>query len=150
MLSQIYVPFIALAIRAAYPVDAPLAQRYAEDYAAVSETPDEAFALVATARVEGVFDPRVETCARTGDHGRSISMFQLRRFWWAGFTRAQICKSNRLAAWLALRALRTMGFERSPAEAFRRYVGCSSRDARVVFRVRLFGDLRVAYRLEEI
>ena len=143
MLPPALIPVLAAAIRFASP-DVPLerATRYATDYAAVASDIDEGFALVSTARVEGVFDPRVETCARTGDHGRSVSMFQLRRHWWGGHTRAEVCRSNRLAAWLALRALRAMGFERAPDEAFRRYVGCSARDRRVSFRVNLWRTLR--------
>lgn len=146
MLPLFTIPIIALAIQSSAPATPPdRARRYAEDYASVSETMDEAMALVSTARVEGVFDPDVETCKRTGDHGRSISEFQLRRFWWDGHTRAEICASNRLASLLALRALRSLGLERAPAEAFRRYVGCRAGDRRVSFRVALWRRLRREY-----
>jgi hypothetical protein len=135
---------VALAIRIAAPgTPDPLVQRYAADYAAVSQNLDEALALVATARVEGAFDPRVEDCRRTGDHGRAISEFQLQRYWWAGHSRREICGSNRLAARLALRALKRLGFCRgSWWPAFRAYVGCRASDARVTYRARLFGRLQ--------
>lgn len=135
-------PLLAAILRLAPLLSQATAERYAADYASVAATLDEGLALVATARVEGVFDPAVETCRRTGDHGRSISMFQLRRFWWGGHTRREICGSNRLAAWLALRVLRTHGFERSPERAFRAYVGCSARDERVRSRIIIWRRLR--------
>lgn len=140
------IPYVAQVLAAILYVSPALsedtARRYAEDYASVAADLDEAFALVATARVEGTFDPDVETCRRTGDHGRSVSMFQLRHFWRVGFTRAEVCKSNRLAAWLALGVLRYHGFDRSPERAFRRYVGCKPADERATSRVTIYRRLR--------
>lgn len=135
---------VALAIGLASPgIDQKIRDRYAADYAAEARSCDEAFALVATARVEGAFDPRVEDCRRTGDRGRSVSMFQLQRHWWGGHSRREVCGSNRLASRLALRALRKLGLTKgSWWPAFRAYVGCRASDERVAYRARLYGRLR--------
>lgn len=134
----------ALAIHLAAPsLDDARVQRYAEDIASVSADLDEAFALVATAKIESGFDPKVETCVRTGDLGRSVSLFQLQTHWRDGHSRAEVCSSNRLAAWLALRALRSLGFTSdSWWPAFRAYVGCAGQDARVVLRAKFFERLK--------
>lgn len=63
-------------------------------------------ALVAIAQHESGFASDVETCKRTGDGGRSVSLFQLQGPWaWDGHTRAEVCSSVTLAASLALSVL---------------------------------------------
>lgn len=62
--------------------------------------------LAAIARSESGFDPRVRNCTRRGDHGRSISVFQLMdgpsR---GGYSEREICTNPQLAAKLALEVL---------------------------------------------
>jgi transglycosylase-like protein with SLT domain len=62
--------------------------------------------LAAIARNESGYDPRVRNCTRRGDHGRSISVFQLiqgpSR---GGYSELEICTNPQLAAKLALEVL---------------------------------------------
>lgn len=65
-----------------------------------------ALALVAIAKHESEFDPKVDRCERRGDTGRSISLFQLMRGPnWAGNSDKTICSNRRLAAKLAANLL---------------------------------------------
>jgi hypothetical protein len=65
-----------------------------------------ALALVAIADHESNFMSEVQDCRRTGDAGRSISLYQLQRWGWGGHDRAELCDSHRLSAELAYRFLR--------------------------------------------
>lgn len=125
---MIEVAIVSIMFRTLAPgIDADLRERYAADIAAVADTVEEAAALSVTQLAESDLDPRVESCRRTGDHGASISGFQLKSHWWGGFTRNDICGSNALAATLALRALRVLRQKGgSWHAAFRRYVGCNT------------------------
>lgn len=62
--------------------------------------------LVALAKHESEFLASVDTCARRGDAGRSISMFQiLRGPNWGGHTAEEICGERKLAVKLATHLL---------------------------------------------
>jgi len=62
--------------------------------------------LVALAKHESEFLASVDSCARRGDAGRSITLFQiLRGPNWGGHTAEQICGDRRLAVKLAIRLL---------------------------------------------
>jgi hypothetical protein len=61
-----------------------------------------ALALVAIAKHESEFDPKVDRCERRGDVGRSITLFQLMRGPnWGGYSDEKLCKDRALAARLA-------------------------------------------------
>lgn len=108
-------------------VDVDIRERYAADIAAVADTVEEAAALSVTQIAESDLDPRVESCQRTGDNGRSITGFQMQRKWWRKHTRAELCGSNSLAAATAVVALRTLRrLSGSWHGAFRMYVGVST------------------------
>jgi hypothetical protein len=65
-----------------------------------------AMMLVAIAKHESDLDPAIDTCAKRGDGGRSITMFQiLRGPNWAGHTAEALCKDRRLAARVAISVL---------------------------------------------
>jgi hypothetical protein len=62
--------------------------------------------LVAIAHHESSFLASVDTCARRGDMGRSISLFQiLRGPNWEGHSATEICQDRKLAVKLAINVL---------------------------------------------
>lgn len=64
-----------------------------------------ALALVAIGFGESGFRPNIGDCRVTGDHGRSVSFYQVMRGPnWAGCSREGICGNGSLAALLGLRA----------------------------------------------
>lgn len=92
-----------------------------------------ALGLVALAAGESGWRAEVIDCRVTGDHGRSVSAWQLMTPWaWAGRSRADICSSVPLAAGLALRALGLHGAQaRSHLSMFYGYAsGSASRPSK--------------------
>lgn len=145
------VALIASAIVSLRPaLSGEMIDKYADDIAAAADGDLElAMALVVVQDAESTWRPTVEICHVTGDGGRAISAFQMHRHWWAGYSRKEICESNRLAASLAASALlvlaeRTGGWR----GALRAYVGCSPTDSRSVRRRRVFNRLLDAARKE--
>lgn len=63
-------------------------------------------ALLVTSWHESGMHADVIECRRNGDHGQSITAWQLRRPWaWRGHTREELCGSVRIAAGTALAVL---------------------------------------------
>lgn len=63
-------------------------------------------ALLVVAHHEAGFRQEVIDCRVTGDHGRSVSAYQLHKgMAWGPFSREQLCASNQLAAGRALAVL---------------------------------------------
>jgi hypothetical protein len=146
------VELITAAIVSLAPqLSAETVNRYATDIALAADDDAElALAMVATQDAESTWRADVETCKVTGDGGRAISAMQLHRHWWAGYSRAEICASNRLAMSLASSALialahRTGGWR----GAMRAYVGCRPGDPRSVKRIRTFERLLALARRAE-
>lgn len=83
----------------------------------VALSTDEAISLLTIAAHESSLRPSVANCERTGDHGRSIGLWQIQRHWWRGHSRDEICSDPTLAAHLAAKAWRRTG-------SFRAYAGC--------------------------
>lgn len=120
------------------------AARYAADIALAADGDiDMAWALVATQHEESHWRVDVETCRVTGDGGRSVSAYQLGKWWWAGYSQAEVCASNQLAASLAASALTVLSHRTGGLPgAMRAYVGCRPGDVRSVRRIQLYRKLR--------
>jgi hypothetical protein len=105
----IEVALIAVAIATAQPgIDPELADRYAEDIAAVSPDVETAVALVVTAWGESNFRIAIEKCdceVWECDDGEAAGLFQLHDRWYAGHEPEEICADNRLSTELAMKAL---------------------------------------------
>jgi hypothetical protein len=131
-----------LALSPALP--AATAERYAADIASAAEGDwDMAAALLATQWEESRFRVDVETCLVTGDGDRSVTAFQMQRHWWAQYSRAEVCASNRLAASLAASALTILSHRTGGMTgALRAFVGCRPGDVRSVRRIQLYRKLR--------
>lgn len=89
-------------------------------------------ALAAIAWHESHFDERVIACRRNGDHGLSITAFQLMRgHGWGPYTRRELCYSQRLAAIRALDVLiHNGGRARTAAGVFANYSGNDGRESK--------------------
>ncbi len=135
---------LAAIVSLAPALPVPTAERYAADIvAACDDEWDLCAAMVATQFEESRFRAEVEDCRVTGDGGHAISAWQLHKHWRGGYSQAEVCASNALAASLAASALvalshRTGGL----AGALRAYIGCRPGDSRSVRRIRLFNRLR--------
>jgi len=131
-----------LALSPALPV--PTAERYAADIALAADGDiDMAWALVATQHEESHWRSDVETCLVTGDGDRAISAMQIHHWWWAGYSRAEICASNRLAVSLAASALTVLSHRTgSLVGALRAFIGCRPGDVRSVRRIQLYRRVR--------
>lgn len=131
-------PVLAAILTLARPpaVDVATEQPRLESFAAAIESAvehvetrlsraDAAMALVAIASHESGFASDVADCRRTGDHGKSITAFQLLRGpAWGGYSRADLCASPELAAHQALRVLAANGQRaRTPLGLFSAYAG---------------------------
>ncbi len=120
------------------------AGRYADDIiAACGDEADLCWALVATQHEESRWRLEVETCAVTGDGGAAVTAWQLHKHWRGGYSQAEVCGDNRLAASLAAAALialehRTGGM----TGALRAYMGARPGHVGAVRRIRLFRKLR--------
>jgi hypothetical protein len=83
-----------------------VAAREAEVFAGDGGDVALAMMLVALAKHESEFLASVDSCARRGDAGRSITLFQiLRGPNWAGHTADEICGNRKLAVKLTIRLL---------------------------------------------
>jgi hypothetical protein len=135
---------LAAILKLAPLLELSTAERYAADIAAAcGDEADLCFALVATQHVESSWSMDVETCVITGDGGRAVSAFQLQKWWWAGYTRAEICSSNRLAVWLAASTLTVLSHRTGGTiGALRAYVGCAPGDPRSVKRIKAYRLIR--------
>jgi hypothetical protein len=120
------------------------AQRYAADIASAAEGDlDMAWALTATQFEESHFRGDIESCAVTGDGGAAVTAWQLHRHWWAGYSQAELCASNRLASSLAASALTVLSHRTGGmVGALRGYIGSRPGDPRSVRRIQLYRKLR--------
>ena len=120
------------------------AKRYADDIAlAAAGDVDLAYALVATQHVESSWREDIETCAVTGDGGAAVTAWQLHKHWLGGYSRAEVCASNALAASLAASALIVLEHRTgSLVGAMRAYVGCRPGDPRSVKRIQAYRRIR--------
>lgn len=77
-------------------------------------------ALVAIAKHESELRAEVSDCRRTGDHGRSITLYQLHRgLAWGSYSRTELCSNQRVAAERALWVLSLHARPWHPMTAFR-------------------------------
>jgi hypothetical protein len=120
------------------------AERYANDIALAADGDlDLGYALVATQHVESSWRSDIETCAVTGDGGAAITAWQLHKHWLGGYSREEVCASNRLAVSLAASALIVLEHRGGGwPGAMRRYVGCRPGDPRSVKRIKAYRQIR--------
>lgn len=120
------------------------AERYAADIAhACGDEWDLCAAMVATQAEESSFRSDIETCAVTGDGGAAITAWQLHKHWLGGYSRAEVCASNTLAASLAASALIVLSHRSGGmVGAIRRYIGCRPGDPRSVRRIKTYRLIR--------
>jgi len=137
---------LAAILTLAPALPAPTAERYATDIAmACGDELDLCYALVATQHAESAWRAEVEDCRVTGDGGAAVSAWQLHKHWLGGYTRAEVCGSNRLAAYLAANALIILQHRGGGwPGAMRRYVGCLPGDPRSVRRIKAYRLIRGA------
>lgn len=85
--------------------------------------------LVSIGEHESAFRSGVQDCSLCDgstarcDHGRSVSIYQLQRPAFGGFSREDVCEDNWLATYLALRWVRR-SVGKTHLETLRSYAGC--------------------------
>ena len=123
--------------------------RQATDIAMVADADiDGGSMLVVTGTSESGYRKEIERCEckpHECDRGNAVSVYQLQKYWWAGHTAQEICKDNRLATFLAYKALVSMRDRADARSALRLYVGrLSDDDPRVNPRITLYNQLMFA------
>lgn len=135
---------VALILSLNPPLSGEDVDRYAADITfAADDDVNVAIALIVVQDSESTWRRDVESCKVTGDGGKAISSVQIHRHWWSGYSRAEICASNRLAVTLAANVITVLSESTgSTRAALRAYVGCSSKDPRAVRRWRKYDELQ--------